>query len=288
MSLLKNEIGKYEKKGFEVSQRRKLKYGSRAFLNKKRKGILAGSDHVYLYFAEGNCTVDSLHECFRDYVKIYEQEGFSEEDRGFFICSGTFEEKLFRRIRKLSIENENVRNSIRAISHHKSSKEKMELKPTSTKNMFIVHGKDDKSKLELARMLEKLGFNPIILSEQPDKGRTLIEKLEQETLDVGYAFVILTPDDVGMEKEAYEKIVADPSDQQSSGLCYRARQNVILELGYFVGKIGRNKVCCLHKGNVELPSDIHGVIYKKFIESVDECYKPIIDELRAAGYEIRV
>jgi predicted nucleotide-binding protein len=149
-----------------------------------------------------------------------------------------------------------------------------------TKNVFIVHGKDNVSKLELARILEKLGFKPMILSEQPDKGRTLIEKLENETIDIGFVFVILTPDDVGMERELYEK--------KTDGLCYRARQNVILELGYFVGMIGRGRVCCLYKGDLELPSDIHGVVYKKFEKSVEDCYKGIIDELKAAGYEIKI
>lgn len=150
----------------------------------------------------------------------------------------------------------------------------------TSNSVFIVHGKDNVSKLELARMLEKLGFAPIILSEQPDKGRTIIEKLEHETIDIGFVFVILTPDDVGMERELYEK--------KTDGLCYRARQNVILELGYFVGKIGRSRICCLYKGDVELPSDIHGVVYKQFDKSIEECFRGIIDELKAAGYEIRL
>jgi len=165
---------------------------------------------------------------------------------------------------------------------------KMASKPIVSKNVFIVHGRDDKPKLELARMLEKLGFNTIILSEQPNKGRTIIEKLQEETVDVGYVFVILTPDDVGMEKELFEKMQAEPEKYRGIGLCYRARQNVILELGYFVSKVGRNRVCCLYKGDLELPSDIHGVIFKKFDKSVEECYKGIVEELRAVGYEIKV
>lgn len=156
---------------------------------------------------------------------------------------------------------------------------KMEAVPSISRNVFIVHGREDKPKLELGRMLEKLGFNVIILSEQPDKGRTLIEKLEEETIDIGYVFAILTPDDVGELAEYIAK---------EGKLKYRARQNVILELGYFVGKIGRNRVCCLYKGDVELPSDIHGVLFKKFNESVEECYKGILEELKAAGYDIRI
>jgi predicted nucleotide-binding protein len=165
-----------------------------------------------------------------------------------------------------------------------------------SKNIFIVHGRDDKPKLELARMLEKIGFNVIILSEQPDKGRTIIEKLEQETIDIGYVFVILTPDDIG-----YQDLLQELSKQYpivsefvknrpivSSILKSRARQNVILELGYFVGKVGRNKVCCLYKEDVELPSDIHGVLFKKFDNSIEECYKGILEELKGAGYEIKL
>jgi len=157
-----------------------------------------------------------------------------------------------------------------------------EIEKALSKNIFIVHGRDDKPKLELARMLEKLGFNAIILSEQPNKGRTIIEKLEQETFDIGYAFVILTPDDSALPDE----LPIIPSTRPE--MKRRARQNVILELGYFVGKIGRNRVCCLYKGDVELPSDIHGVLFKKFNASVEECYKGILEELSAAGYEIKL
>jgi len=163
-------------------------------------------------------------------------------------------------------------------------------------NIFIVHGRDDKPKLELARMLDKLGFNIIILSEQPDKGRTIIEKLEQETIDIGYVFVILTPDDIGVQDLIKELSKNFPLASEfvknrpviSQILNSRARQNVILELGYFVGKIGRNRVCCLYKGDVELPSDIHGVLFKRFDKSVEECYKKILEELKAADYEIKL
>ena len=173
---------------------------------------------------------------------------------------------------------------------------KSEMIPILSKNVFIVHGRDNEPKLELARILEKLGFNVIILSEQPDKGRTIIEKLEQETIDIDYAFVILTPDDIGFQELIQELSKQYPLVSEfvknrpivSSLLKPRARQNVILELGYLVGKIGRHKVCCLYKGDVELPSDIHGVLFKKFNDSVEECYKGIIEELKAIGYDIKM
>jgi len=183
--------------------------------------------------------------------------------------------------------NDVTRTFIKYPPNEVEGKTKKDSKALS-KNVFIVHGKDDKSKLELARMLEKLGFNATILHEQADKGRTIIEKLEEETIDIGYAFVILTPDDFGISAEIFpfskDKEISIPVSE----IKFRARQNVILELGYFIGKIGRNRVCCLYKGNVELPSDIHGILFKKFKDSVEECFKEIVNELKAAGYKIEI
>ena len=130
-------------------------------------------------------------------------------------------------------------------------------------------------------MLEKnFGLNPIILHEQADQGRTLIEKFEEHSENVGYVFVLLTPDDLGVDKETFEK----NRQNYVQAFSNRARQNVILELGYFVGKLGRRRVCCLCKGNLELPSDIIGVLYKRFDKSIKEIYKDVEDELVAAGY----
>jgi len=215
----------------------------------------------------------------------------------------------------------NVANALSPKPLYQFSK-KEEMKVFS-KNVFIVHGKDEINKLRLFNMLIKLGFNPIILAEQADIGRTIIEKLEEETIDVGFAFILLTPDDLGISinstyeeaarrsdnnnafvvakkliergggsadkfVEYCERFIHDPDEVMDflSILNARARQNVILELGYFIGKIGRNRVCCLHKGDLKLPSDIHGVIYKPFKESVEECYNGIVKELKEIGYEI--
>lgn len=120
-----------------------------------------------------------------------------------------------------------------------------------SKKVFVVHGHDDGMRETVARFIEKLGLTPIILSEQPNAGKTIIEKFEASSEDVGYAVVLLTPDDIGYPKDRPE--AAQP----------RARQNVILELGYFVAKLGRSGVCALHKGDVEIPSDYHGVLYLK-------------------------
>lgn len=114
--------------------------------------------------------------------------------------------------------------------------------------IFIVHGHDEEAKQSVARIVERLGFEPIILHEQPNRGRTIIEKFE-EYANVGYAIVLLTPDDVGA------------STKNKDSLTPRARQNVVLELGFFLGKLGRTKVCALHKGELEIPSDYSGVIW---------------------------
>ena len=147
-----------------------------------------------------------------------------------------------------------------------------------SKKIFIVHGHDSQAKSELAVTLSSLGLKPIILHEQPSEGMTLIEKLEKYS-DVGYAFIILTPDDLGTKKDV--KNIKD-------SLKPRARQNVVFEFGLFVGKLGRNRVCCLYKGNVKLPSDLDGLVYIPFNLSINEKQIDIIRELKAAGYKVKV
>jgi predicted nucleotide-binding protein len=119
----------------------------------------------------------------------------------------------------------------------------------NTRRIFVVHGHDGEVKETLARFLEKLGLAPVILHEQPNQGRTIIEKFEVSSSDVAFAVVLLTPDDLGC------------ASAKDTELRPRARQNVILELGYFMGRLGRMRVCVLHKGGIELPSDYQGVVY---------------------------
>lgn len=134
--------------------------------------------------------------------------------------------------------------------------------------VFVVHGHDDAAKYAVARFLEKIGLEAIILSEQPDQGRTIIEKFEDHASEVGFAVVLLTPDDVGQSRTV--------TDIQT-----RARQNVIFELGYFVGKLGRGRACLLRKGDVEMPSDLAGVIYTE-LDAADGWMHKLVRELKAA------
>jgi predicted nucleotide-binding protein len=142
------------------------------------------------------------------------------------------------------------------------------------RKVFIIHGRDDGTKNELARLLERLDFEPIILHERPDRGQTIFEKLRSQLSDVGYAFVLLTPDDVG-------GLASNPTN-----LVPRARQNVVFEHGLFVGHLLPDRVCAIRRGDVEIPSDLHGVVYKTLPESggISSLAYEIVRELRAADY----
>jgi len=175
-------------------------------------------------------------------------------------------------------------------------------------NVFIVHGRNRKPMKELKTMLKEFGLNPLVLHEQPSGSRTIVEKLEKYS-DVGYAFVLLTPDDLGHSHDEFKKaktsillkeILKAIEGRRKAGneaeiltkICKmmekRARQNVILEFGYFIGLLGRDRVCCLYKGDVQLPSDMHGIVYIPFKESVNEVRDKVVKELKAAGYEIKI
>ena len=138
-----------------------------------------------------------------------------------------------------------------------------------SRRIFVVHGHDEAAKLSIARFLEQLKFEAIILHEQPNQGRTIIEKIEGYS-DVGFAVVLLTPDD---------ECIAPIGNRR------RARQNVILELGYFIALLGRGCVAALKKGEVELPSDVMGVVYTDFDER-GAWKMDLARELNAAGYNI--
>lgn len=137
--------------------------------------------------------------------------------------------------------------------------------------VFIVHGHDELAKIEVARFIEKLGFEAIILSEQANEGKTIIEKIEEYS-DVDFGIVLYTPCDVGSEK--------DTNDFKP-----RARQNVVFEHGYLIGKLGREKVHALKKDNVETPNDISGIVYTE-MDSGKAWQIAIAKEMQKVGYDI--
>ena len=153
--------------------------------------------------------------------------------------------------------------------------------PALSNRVFVVHGHDSGLKTDVERFLHEIGLEPVVLHRQPDEGATIIEKFEKHA-DVGFAFVLLTPDEV-----AYTVVQENvPEGQRTTER--RARPNVIFEFGYFVGKLGRSRVCCLHRGKVKIPSDLDGLVYKEVDSSLDEQAYSIIRELKAAGYTVRL
>lgn len=142
----------------------------------------------------------------------------------------------------------------------------------SDKTVFIVHGRDEETKQTVARFLEKLGLKVVILHERGNSGLTIIEKLAKHSV-VAYAVVLLTADDVGAMKTAEQT------------LHNRARQNVVFELGYFMAKLGRENVCVIQRGDIELPSDSDGILYIPYDPS--EGWKLLLArELKDAGLDV--
>ena len=143
------------------------------------------------------------------------------------------------------------------------------------KKIFIVHGRDQGTMNTVARFIRDLELEPVILQEQPNQGLTIIEKFEMHA-QAGFAVVLFTPDDIGAVRDSAET----PQ--------FRARQNVILELGYLISHLGRGRVAVLYKGNegdIEIPSDYAGVIYTQ-MDSSDGWKFELIREMKSAGLDI--
>lgn len=146
----------------------------------------------------------------------------------------------------------------------------------SNRKVFIVYGHDHNIRAQLDAMLRRWDLEPIIIDQLVSSGQTIIEKLEEFTNQVDFGIVLITPDDIGYAK--------DHEDQKK----YRARQNVILEMGILLGKLGRSKVAILFSQaeNMELPSDIGGYIYIPFQDNVENAKASLAKELDKNGYHI--
>jgi predicted nucleotide-binding protein len=130
--------------------------------------------------------------------------------------------------------------------------------------LFIIHGHDELLKMEVQLLLHRAGVNSMVLHELPDKGRTIIDKLIEEGSQSNYAIALLSPDD----------LLGDGKG--------RARQNVILEIGYFMGQLGKERVRLLVKGDLDIPSDLQGILYEKVDDSGNWRMK-VLKELIAVG-----
>jgi predicted nucleotide-binding protein len=153
--------------------------------------------------------------------------------------------------------------------------------------VFIVHGHDDLAKEAVRSVLLAQGIHPIILAEQASKGKGAIEKLEEYGPSACFAVVLITPDDVGASRKAFDR--AKTNDEKVALLQSRARQNVIFELGFFIGKLGRRAVCPMYKGDREElvgeVSDYHGVVFIRMDDA--GAWKTMLGkELEGAGFRI--
>lgn len=141
---------------------------------------------------------------------------------------------------------------------------------SGNREVFIVHGHNDMKRMELKTFLTKLDLRPIVLDEEDDMGMTIIEKFEYYASCCGFTFVLMTPDDK----------IADTDETESK---WRARQNVIMELGWFMARLGRERVVILYEDELEIPSDIYGVVYLKFEKSIYEISEKIRQRLKGVG-----
>ena len=147
--------------------------------------------------------------------------------------------------------------------------------------IFVVHGRDEKAKQQLEIFLREIGLEPIVLHREANSGRTLIEKFEHYS-DVGFAFILMTPDEVAYLSDQ-ENVGDDKREKEN-----RARPNVIFEFGYFVGKLGRHRTCCILHKDVAVPSDLEGLVYKHYDGSIENVAYGLMRELTAAGYKLAV
>lgn len=210
------------------------------------------------------------------------QEKYNKEAKELFIFPPQVNELFILRSSKndennleRTIKTYNITDEIMEETENKLNKTENRITIIEEKNsdkIFIVHGHDDSAKNELARFIEKIGLKAIILHEQASGGNTIIEKIEEYANTVGFAIILYTACDKGKSKK-------------EDDLKDRARQNVVFEHGYFVGKLGRNRVIALNKENIETPSDIDGVLYIS-MDSAGAWKTRILKELKTAGYTI--
>jgi predicted nucleotide-binding protein len=167
-----------------------------------------------------------------------------------------------------------------------SSKNKIiptETKPLSiddSNKVFVVHGHDTELKNDVEIFLRSINLEPIVLHRQIDEGLTVIEKFEKHS-KVKYAIILLTPDDIGFP------IIEANKKEKERKIEYRARQNVIFEFGFFIGKLNRKNVCCIYKEGVTVPSDLNGFIYKEVKKTVEEHGMFLMRQLKSAGLTVK-
>lgn len=214
----------------------------------------------------------SFNEPLNEYREKYHEVGSLSPI--IILGESTLDEKAKKLINKINSKTHVLNNLVQQIDLFRyldiESYDKTKNLEISNSQVFIVHGHDELAKVEVARFIEKLGFKPIILHEQASSGMTIIEKIESYS-NVGFGVVLYTPCDIGAKK-------GEKTEQKN-----RARQNVVFEHGYLIGKIGRNRVAALVKGDIETPNDISGIVY---ISMDNNWNMKLAQELVNSGYPV--
>lgn len=159
------------------------------------------------------------------------------------------------------------REEVETVLHGKEDKK-------YNRKVFVVYGHDKVARTQLEAMLRRWDLEPLILDQLPSSGQTIIEKLEEFTSQVSFGIVLATPDDIGYDRN------------NASSQKFRVRQNVVLELGMLLARIGRSKVAILlsQAEEMEAPSDIQGLIYIPFKDNVEETKLSLAKEMQSNGY----
>lgn len=262
-----SEIGKYEQ-WKRLYERVKDERSYLSFGTDHEPGDAADTFGIYLNAIQQNHEVENLvTRIIEHFISIStEKRDFSDVVQSMKISD--FESENIDKIQKAIKEHEKKIFPEKKTTPKAQSKQKPK---TNGKDVFIVHGHNEEIKHNVARTLTSLKLNPVILHEQSNEGLTVIEKFEKFS-EVEFAVILLTFDDYGNVKN-------EKANKK------RARQNVILELGYFLAKLGRSKVLPLYEDGVELPSDISGVLYTKIDESENWKFR-LVKELKAVGFNV--
>jgi len=239
----------------------------------EKKAALRGLKQIKRYLEDEESTGSLMEICQSDAIGIIKDLFGTENDHYKTISNANFSavqrEILIEEIDSviMEVEDGTAKETSKEliVDNHISSYED---------NVFIVHGRDDHVKEKVAHFLRDLGISPIILHEQPNKSRTIIEKFEDHSSNVKYAVVLLTPDDLG-------GLNIEPNKQFP-----RARQNVVFEMGYFFGSLGRGRVCALLSPEVERPSDIEGILYIP-LDQREDWKGSLFRELKAAQLKLK-
>lgn len=222
------------------------------------------------------------HEYFAYGLAVFHDEWktiiYEEEDPDTTLLSKQGEElsKLFELARNK--KHSRIKESKKIFT---SKQEDMD---EQSKRVFIVHGHNELMKQHVARIVSELGLKPIILHEQANGGKTIIEKFLSNAERSGFAIILLSADDLGISKKDKERAVKEGKDLNES-LSSRARQNVVFEMGCFIGMIGRPKVFLLLENGVEKPGDIDGVVYTIY-DNGGAWRLDLVKELKDCGYEV--